>query len=173
MTYHGVAKTLHWMVVCLLVLQFPLGWTMPRVTPGRPPEDLVRFHFSIGLTILAVMLLRLAWRLVHRPPPLPGDLPKWQRLASRVVHAALYAALLAAPVAGWAWASAKGWTILLFGAVAVPRLVAVGSSLEPLAATAHRFLGWAILALVGVHILAVLYHAAVRRDGIAQRMLPQ
>jgi cytochrome b561 len=119
------------------------------------------------------MLMRLAWRLIHPPPPLPADLPKWQRLLSQVVHAALYAVLLATPVAGWASASAKGWTIMLFGAVAMPRLVAAGTSLQPLAAAAHRFLGWAILALIGVHILAVLYHAVVRRDGIARRMLPQ
>lgn len=173
MTYDGVAKTLHWAVACLLVLQFPLAWTMPRIAPGRPPEVLVRFHLSIGLSILAVMLLRLVWRATHRPPPLPGDVPKWQRRMSGLVHAALYAVLLAAPIAGWAWASARGWPIALFGAIAVPRLVAAGSSLGPAAAAAHRVLGWTILALVGLHVLAALYHLAVRRDNVVARMLPR
>jgi cytochrome b561 len=173
MAYGGAAKTLHWTVVCLLVLQFPLAWTMPRIAPGRLPDNLVRFHLSIGLTILAVMLLRLAWRLTHPPPPLPDDLPTWQRHASFLVHAMLYAALLAAPAAGWLWASTNGWPIVLFGAIAVPRLVGAGSSLAPFAAAAHKFLAWAILTLVGLHVLAVLHHSFFRRDGIVGRMLPR
>jgi cytochrome b561 len=123
--------------------------------------------------ILAVMALRLAWRLTRPPPPLPEDLPRWQRLASRFVHNALYAALLAMPVAGWLWASSKGWPIVFFGAVALPPLIGAGSPLAHLAARAHRFLAWAILTLVLLHLVAVLYHVVIRRDDVALRMLPR
>lgn len=173
MSYGAVAKTLHWTVVCLLLVQFPLAWTIPRILPGQPPDSLARLHLSVGLSMLAVMALRLAWRLTHRPPPLPDDLPRWQRLASRFVHDLLYAALLATPVAGWLWASSKDWPIAFFGTIALPPLIGAGSPLAHMAARAHQWLAWAILALVGLHILAVLYHAVIRRDDVALRMLPR
>jgi cytochrome b561 len=173
MSYSAAAKTLHWTVVCLLVVQFPLAWTMPRVAAGQMPRSLDRFHLSIGLIILAVMLLRLVWRLTHPAPPLPDDLPRWQRHASGLVHALLYAALLAAPVAGWAWASAKGWPIVLLSVIPLPPLIAANSPLAPFAAAAHQYLAWGILVLVGLHLVAVLYHLSVRRDDIVSRMLPR
>jgi cytochrome b561 len=173
MSYDGVAKSLHWAVVTLLVLQFPLAWTMPDIPNGQSPESLARLHQSLGLTILAVMLVRLAWRLAHRPPPLPGGVAPWQRRAAQAVHAALYALLIAQPVAGWLWASAKGWPITVFGAVHLPPLVAAGSPLQPFAATVHQFLAWAILALVGLHLLAAAYHAMLLRDDVVRRMLPR
>jgi cytochrome b561 len=173
MRYGGVAKTLHWTVGCLLILQFPLAWTMPRVAPGSMPLSLDRFHLSTGLAILGVMVLRLGWRLGHPAPPLPEDVPRWQRHASGLVHGLLYAVLIAAPLCGWAWASAKGWPIVLFGVVELPPLIAVHSPLAPLAAAAHRYLAWAILGLVGLHLAGVLYHAFVRRDDVVGRMLPR
>jgi cytochrome b561 len=173
MSYGGVAKTLHWTVACLLVMQFPLAWTMPRVATAQAPDSLDRFHVSIGMSVLGVMLLRLAWRLVHRAPPLPDDLPRWQCYTSRLVHGLLYAELLAAPAAGWAWASAKGWPIVFLGVVPLPGLLVVGSRLARFAAAAHQVLAWTILALIGLHLLAVSYHALIRRDDIVGRMLPR
>ena len=173
MAYDPVAKTLHWLVVTLLVLQFPLAWTMPHIPGGQMPESLVRLHLSLGITILAIMLLRLAWRLTHPAPPLPDGVPSWQQFASRVVHSALYALLIATPLAGWVWASAQGWPIIVFGVVHLPRLVAAGSSLRPLAAAAHQYLAWAVLMLVGLHVLAALYHHFVLHDDVVGRMLPR
>ena len=173
MSYGTVPKTLHWTVVCLLVLQFPLGWTMPRLAQGQAPGSLVRFHLSIGLTVLGVTLLRLFWRGTHPPPPYPHDLPAWQRRAAGAVHGLLYALLLAAPAAGWVWASAKGWRVALFGLVRLPRPPIAGPKLAAFAAAAHEYLTTALLALVALHVLAALYHAAVRRDDIVKRMLPR
>jgi cytochrome b561 len=173
MDYDGAAKTLHWVVVCLLVLQVPLGWTMPRVAAGQPPGSLVRFHLTIGLTILGAMLLRLVWRWRHPPPPYPDDLPAWQRRAAGAVHGLLYAVLIAAPAAGWAAASLRGWPIVLFAVWSLPRLDAAGSRLAPFAAAAHKYLVLTLLALIGVHLLAALYHVAIRRDEIVRRMLPR
>jgi cytochrome b561 len=173
MHYGAIAKTLHWGVACLLVLQFPLAWTMPRVPQGQMPESLVRLHLSIGLTILGAMLLRLVWRWRQGAPRLPNTVPDWRRHAAAVVHALLYATLLATPLAGWAWASSRGWPIVLYGIIALPRLVKAGSTLAPLAAAAHRYFAWAILVLIAVHVLAALDHAIVRRDGVVARMLPR
>jgi cytochrome b561 len=173
MYYDGVAKTLHWAIVTLLVMQFPLAWTMPDIPPGQMPEALARLHLSFGLVILAVMLVRLCWRLTHPPPPLPVGVEGWQIFGSQLVHGALYVLLIAAPIAGWTWASAKGWPIIVFGAVRLPPLVVAGSPWRPSAAAVHQYLAWAILVLVGLHVAAAAYHQFLRRDDVVSRMLPR
>jgi cytochrome b561 len=170
-TYGMVAKLLHWLIVALVVLQFGLGWTMPDLPRGRPPEGLVSLHLSIGATILAVMLARLVWRLVHGAPP-PLVAAAWQRRLASVVHLGLYALLIVVPLAGWSWASAKGWTVSLLGMVELPALVPPGWPYRPLAASLHRNGAWAILGLVALHALAALQHHVVQRDDVLRRMLP-
>src|SRR3984885_3597728 len=113
--YGVVAKLLHWLIVALVVLQFGLAWTMPDIPRGKPPEGLVSLHLSVGATLLIVMLARLAWRLVHGTPPSTVAVA-WQRRLASAVHGLLYALLIVMPLAGWAWASAKGWPVTLFGA---------------------------------------------------------
>ena len=173
MGYDPVAKALHWTIVTLIVMQFPLGWIMPNTALGQRPESLDRLHLTLGLTILAVMVVRLVWRLIRPPPPLPQGIARWQATGSRFVHGAFYALLIATPIMGWAWASAKGWPIVIYGALPLPPLLAAHSPLLPMAAAAHQYLGWALLALIGLHVLAVFYHAVVRRDDVALRMLPR
>lgn len=169
--YGTVAKLLHWLIVALVVLQFALGWTMPDLPRGQPPERLVGLHLSVGATILIVMLARLAWRLGHgAPPSLVAE--AWQRRLAGAVHVALYALLIVMPLAGWAWASAKSWPVTLFGAVELPALVPANWPYRPLAASLHRNAAWAILGLVALHALAALHHHVVRRDGVLRRMLP-
>jgi len=169
--YGTVAKLLHWLIVALVVLQFALGWTMPDLPRGRPPEGLVSLHLSVGATILIVMLARLAWRLVHGTPP-SLVAAAWQRRLASLVHLILYALLIVVPLAGWAWASAKGWTVSLFGTVELPALVPANWPYRQLAASVHRNGFWAILGVVALHALAALHHHVVRRDGVLRRMLP-
>jgi len=173
MAYDGVAKTLHWLILALLAVQFTLAWAMPDIENGQMPESLVRLHLSFGLTILAIMLVRLGWRATHPAPPPPDDIPRWQQLASRLVHWALYALLVATPLAGWSWASAKGWPIVVFGVVNLPRLVPEGSPLRPVMGTAHMYLSWAILVFAGLHALAALRHHFLLDDDVVRRMLPR
>jgi cytochrome b561 len=169
--YGAVAKLLHWLIVALVVLQFALGWLMPDLPRGRAPEGLVDLHLSVGATLLIVMLARLAWRLAHgAPPSLVAEI--WQRRLAGAVHGVLYALLIVMPLAGWAWASAKGWKVTLFGTVRLPALVPPDWPYRPLAASLHRNAAWAILGLVALHALAALYHHVVRRDGVLRRMLP-
>jgi cytochrome b561 len=170
-TYGVVAKLLHWLIVALVMLQFALGWTMPDLPRGRSPEGLVSLHLSVGATILIVMLARLAWRLVHGAPP-SLVAAAWQRRLAATVHVILYALLIVVQLAGWSWASAKGWTVSLFGTVNLPALVPTDWPYRRLAASLHRNGAWAILGLVALHALAALYHHVVRRDDVLRRMLP-
>lgn len=169
--YGAVAKTFHWLIVVLVVVQLALGWTMPDLPRGQGPEGLVSLHLSVGATILLVMLARLAWRLVHGAPPSIVT-PAWQRQVAGATHAILYALLIVVPLAGWAWASSKAWPVSLFGTIDLPALVPTNWPRRPLVAMVHRNGVWAIVALVGLHALAALHHHVVRRDGVLRRMLP-
>lgn len=177
--YSAVARSLHWLVLLLLIVQFALAWTMPAVHRGTHPETLINLHLSFGLLILALVLLRVLWRLVRTPPPPPADLPIWQHALSRLVHWALYALLVAIPVLGWINASWRGWRIMFFWLFDLPHLVADDTAplQGPLSGAwtgdLHALLAtWVLLPLVGLHVLAVVYHVVIRRDDILARMLP-
>lgn len=169
--YGAIAKTLHWLVVTLLIAQYALGWTMPHIGRNTLPEGLIFWHASIGMLILAVVLLRLAWRLAH-PVRLLGDGPVWQRQAAQVTHFLLYAALLVQLLLGWANASARGWKLDMFGAVPMPWLMPKAARLGMQAGDIHDEFAFILLGLIALHVAAALYHRLVLRDGVLRRMLP-
>ena len=125
--YGPAAKLFHWAAVALLAAQFALGWLMPHIKPGMQPERLMNLHLSTGLLILALMTARVAWRFVRGAPLPEASLPAWQRLAAELVHGVLYLLVFAMTVSGWLFASTRGWTVTLYGAVPVPNLVAQNS----------------------------------------------
>ncbi len=170
--YSGVAKSLHWLILALLVIQFAIAWTMPEIGRGTVPTGLIGWHLSVGLAILAVMLVRLAWRLTHTAPPAPADLSPALATLSRVVHYLLYALLIILPLLGWANASARGWAVKLFGVFPLPPLMAKGSSLGHSLGDVHATLALALLAVIALHVSGAVYHALFLKDRTLQRMLP-
>jgi cytochrome b561 len=171
--YGGVAKALHWLVVGLLMVQFAIAWTMPDIRRGTQPEGLIRLHLSFGVAIMLLAALRLLWRL-YRPVPLISDgLPWWQQRAAQVTHAALYALLFLVPILGWANASARGWKIAVFGLFEMPHVWPAGSAFgRGELGGIHVWSTYALLGLVGLHVLAALYHHLWLRDRVLSRMLP-
>lgn len=170
--YTSVAKLLHWLILALLVIQFAIAWTMPNIGRGSVPTGLIGWHLSVGVTILAVMLVRLGWRLTHPAPPPPADLPASLALLARVTHYLLYALLIVLPLLGWANASARGWAVRLFGVVPLPSLTAKGSALGHQLGNVHATLATVLLAIVALHVGGALYHALILKDRTVQRMLP-
>lgn len=166
--YGLVARVLHWLIVALVAAQFVLGWTMPDVHRDTQPVDLIAWHLATGAALIAAMAVRVAWRLTHRPPP--TALPPLMDTVSRVTHFLLYAALIAVPVLGWANASSRGWAIKLFGALQLPALAPTGSTIGHAMGDVHSALAWVLLALIGMHIGAALFHRFVRKDKVLQRI---
>lgn len=163
-------RLFHWIVVVLVVAQFAVAWTMPEIGRGTLPVGLVAWHLAIGAAILAVALLRLGWRVSHKPAPPPSTLsPTLQRL-SRGVHVLLYALLILLPLMGWINASARGWSVTLFGVIPLPALVAKGSSLGHEMGDIHATTAIIFLVVIGLHVAGALYHALVLRDRTLQRM---
>ncbi len=110
--YGTPAKALHWLVVTLLAVQFPIGWFMPDVH-GGPPGSAMTLHISFGITILALIVMRFVWRITHPVAP-ESSLPPWQRVTSEAVHWLLYALVFATTITGWFFASFRGWPVSLF-----------------------------------------------------------
>jgi cytochrome b561 len=168
--YGLTAKILHWLIAAILVAQFALGWLMPPVRRGVEPGLSTHTHISIGIVLLALIVVRLAWRVTHRAPPEPR-LPRWQRLASTAVHWLLYLLVFVTTLSGWFYASARGWSLSFFGLFPLPALVRQGSPIGHAIGDIHESVVWLLLGVIAIHVLAALMHAFVYRDQVMQRML--
>jgi cytochrome b561 len=166
------AKLFHWLTVLLLAVQYVIGWLMPHVHHDTKPVGLIGLHLSFGATIVLLVLVRLAWRLSHKPPVESQILPPSIRLVARLTHGLLYVLLIALPLMGWANASARGWAVSLFHVVPLPALAATGSALGHALGDIHELTAWVLLALIGLHVAAALFHQFVIRDDTLGRMLP-
>jgi len=121
----------------------------------------------------SVAILRLAWRLIAGEPDPAAGLAPWERQVSRVVHWLLYLLLLVGPILGWINASWRGFPVIVFGLFELPKLVATRAPGFRWTGDVHGILAnYLMLALVGLHVAAALYHYFIRRDGVLQRMLP-
>jgi cytochrome b561 len=171
--YTRVAILLHWLVAGLVVAQFTWGWWMQSIakTPPGVRADAFNLHKSVGLVILALMLVRLGWRLAHPPPPLDG-LPRWQRLLARATHALLYVALLVMPLAGYLGSVFSGYPVKWFG-VTLPAWGWKDTALKDLMSTVHLATSFVLASAVLLHVAGSLKHA-LDGDGWLRRMgLPQ
>jgi cytochrome b561 len=141
---------------------------------GMTPTKVKVFalHKSVGLTILALALLRLAWRLGQRVPREPS-MPRWQYVAARASHFLLYVLILALPLSGWLFNSAANFPLEWFGLVHVPSLTpGLDPVLKSLALRTHVLLFWILAAVVAVHAAAALWHHFRQHDDVLLRMLP-
>ena len=170
--YTGTAKMLHWLILALLIAQFIFAWSMPHIRRDTPVTTLIGLHFTFGIIILAVAVVRLAWRATHgEPKPLDG-VPPWQLQSARAVHWLLYGLLFVIPILGWINASWRGMPIVVFG-FEIPALVGKHVPGWGWTGDVHSLLAnYVMLALVRLHVAAALYHYFVRRDRVLQRMLP-
>lgn len=167
--YDRVARTLHWVVAMLVVMQFVIGWTMPDVHKDTQPIGLIAWHLGIGTLLITLMVIRVCWRLTHRPAP--GLLLPAFSAASTITHFLLYAALVIVPLLGWINASSRGWTVRLAGILPYPGLSASGSSLGHNMGDVHGILAWVLFTLICLHVAAALFHHYVLRDDVLHRML--
>lgn len=170
--YGALAKSLHWLVVALLASQYALGWLMPHVGRNTKPEGLIAWHLWIGALLVVVLIIRFIWRFLHPVPLITENGPRWQSHLARLTHWSLYGGLALLLALGWGNASARGWSVTLFGMVPLPPLSPVGARIGMQAGDVHSLVGWGLLAIIGLHVLAALYHYLIRRDQVLQRMLP-
>ncbi len=170
--YGSVSIAMHWLVLALLIGVYACIELHGYAARGSALRaDLKTWHFMLGLTVFAVVAVRLALRLVMPVPQMAPSLPAWQRHLAELMHGALYAFLLVMPVLGWLTLSAGGKVIPFFG-LELPPLIGpdkpFGRTLEDL----HGTIGTVGYYLIGLHAAAALYHHYFLRDDTLLRMLP-
>ena len=167
--YTRVAILLHWVVAALVLAQATWGWWMQGIAKQPPGvrADAFNLHKSVGLVILALMLVRLAWRLAHPPPPLDG-LPRWQAVAARLTHRLLYAALFVMPLSGYLGSVFSGYPVRWFG-VRLPAWGWSDPSIKDLMSAIHLATSVVLVAAIVLHVAAALRHALLH-DAISRRM---
>lgn len=189
--YTAVAIVLHWAIATALIGNALLGWWMADAIDSAETQlraiTAFQLHKSLGLTVLALSVVRLAWRLLHRPPTLPASMPRWERYAAAATHWAFYGLLIALPLTGWLFVSAQ-WRdgaplnvpTLWFGQIGIPHLLGLNHAsaevremLSDAAIETHEVLAWGGAGLLVLHVGAALKHHFVQRDSVLLRMLPR
>lgn len=171
-SYGTTARLFHWITAVMVLATIPVGAIMVRDGLARPTQDLLFiFHKNTGTILLLLILLRLVWRLLNPPPPLPASVPGWQATVSKAVHLGLYTMLLFMTVTGFVRVSAGGFPIELLDWLGVPRLPR-NDSLAETASTLHFYGKFVLVALVLLHVSGAVFHGLVKRDGVFTRMWP-
>ena len=170
--YTGIAIGLHWLIGLMILTSLGVGLYMVGLSLSPDKLRLYSWHKWAGVTIFMLVLVRSLWRLTHPAPPLPDDVPVWQRKVAEATHYALYALMIVIPLTGWLMSSAKGFQTVYFGVVPIPDLLAKNEGLGDTLALVHRYLNYTMIGLVIAHIAAALKHHFIDKDDILRRMLP-
>ncbi len=180
--YNGLAMALHWLIAALILTNIGLAWRFEDLH-GLDKDALVQWHKSIGISVLLLSIVRLAWRVVRPPPRLPPDMGQGEQAIARLVHVAFYGVMIGMPLSGWALSSASPLIhirpIVLFGVVPWPALGGL-SHLPPgpmkaahdAALGVHGLLAKLAYVLIVLHVGAALRHMVLLKDGVMGRMWP-
>ncbi len=171
-SYTGIAIGLHWLIAVAIVGSFSLGLYMADLPLSPQKLKLYSWHKWVGVSIFLFVLLRLGWRLTHRPPAMPPGMPAWQVKAAAATHVLLYVLMFAVPLSGWLMSSAKGFQTVWFGVLPLPDLLDKNKELGDLLQQVHMLLNFSMAALVVAHLGAALKHHFLDRDDMLARMIP-
>ncbi|PTW55760.1 cytochrome b561 [Breoghania corrubedonensis] len=177
--YGLVSIAFHWAMVALILSLFALGLYMtglPQTDPGT--FALYQLHKSLGFTILALVAVRLLWRLSSPAPQLPSGMAMWERAGAHASHFVLYLLMFAIPLSGWLMVSASPWGIptVLYGVLPVPHLpvpslLGAKPAAEATMKSVHEILAWSVIVLATFHAAAAIKHHLVTRDDTLRRMI--
>ncbi len=164
-----ITRTLHWLMAALILAMVPLGLTLAWMKPGLSNLWLYGLHKTVGLTLLALVILRLVWHFLS-PPPGPIGPPGPARMLAKVWHWTLYLLMIAVPVSGWAGSSASGIDTVFAGTFTVPPLVEPGETAEFVWFILHEIFAKTLAGMVIVHVLAA-FRRQLAGDGTVTRMV--
>ncbi|MGI9424687.1 MAG: cytochrome b [Hyphomicrobiaceae bacterium] len=174
-TYSTTARFFHWLTVLLILTTVPIGFIMTERGEAGIWDATTNFlyssHKSLGVIILAVVALRLIYRIFNGAPPDEPTLKGLQRVAAHVAHWSLYGLLIAVPIVGWV-ATSMFPALDVFGVVKLPALAAPNKAMAEQLFDLHDVLGKVLLIIIAIHFVAALFHHFVLRDGVLRRMWP-
>ena len=170
--YTATAKALHWGIAVLIFGMLGLGFYMTGLDLSPTKLQLFSWHKWAGVTVFMLVVVRLAWRVTHRPPALPAHMPALERFAAHAGHHLLYVLMIAIPLSGWLMSSAKGFQTVYFGVLPIPDLIEKNKELGQLLGEVHETLAWLFVLLILGHTAAALKHHFIDKDDILIRMSP-
>lgn len=173
-TYSKGAIFFHWTIGTLIILNLAIGFLHDGFPPALNALSM-GFHKSTGILVIVLTLGRIAWRITHKPPPLPATVKPWEKGLAHAVHWTLYALMLALPFTGWLMTSAgsRKYPVDFYWLFEVGYLpIAQNKAAAGTYADRHEFLGFVALALLVLHIGGALKHYFFDGDGTLQRMAP-
>ena len=175
LVYSPMARAFHWITVAVIAVQLPVGlymvWRGNNVAFDATTNWLYNAHKLVGFLILWLIAARLLYRLVHGAPADEPTLEWWQKAAAHATHWGLYVLLMVLPILGWVGVSyygARG----TFGGFSLPALVGEDKAAAETILALHKWAAYVLIAMLGAHIAAAIYHHAIRGDGVLRRMLP-
>ncbi|MFV0662156.1 cytochrome b [Denitromonas sp.] len=171
--YTSTAIALHWLIALGILASVSLGLYMTELSLSPTKLKLYSWHKWAGVTLFALIVFRLGWRLTHPAPALPATMPPALRLAAGAAHWVLYGLMLAIPLSGWLMSSAKGFQTVWFGVLPLPDLLAKDAALGDTLKAVHEWLNYSLLGMVVLHSTAALKHHFIDRDSVLTRMLPR
>jgi cytochrome b561 len=171
--YTTTAIALHWLLALLLAVLFGVGLYMHDLPLSPWKLKLFSWHKWGGVTVFALVLFRMAWRAIHRPPALPATMPTLERAAAHLGHAMLYLLMVAIPLTGWLMSSAKGFQTVYFGVLPIPDLLEKNKELGEVLTEVHAWLNYLLAAVVVGHAAAAVKHHVIEKDDVLTRMLPR
>jgi cytochrome b561 len=171
--YTVTARILHWLTAAFVLALVPLGFIAANDwgIPEQIHQRLYNLHKSLGATLLPLAIVRLIYRVMSPPLPLPSDVAPIQQLAAHATHWALYALIIVQPLIGWIATSAYPAPIPFFGLFDLPKIWPADRALSDQLFVLHRWLGVLIAIVAAMHIGAALFHHFVRKDRVLMRML--
>jgi cytochrome b561 len=169
--YPGAIQAIHWTTAGLIVCVVVFAWLWPD-GPAKDGSALLLLHRSLGLTILALTVLRLGLRTTMPVPAEPDAASRLESLVARITHVTLYAILLIMPITGFLWTTSRGRPVSVFGLFDIPPLLPPSETLHSIVRAIHSAGQYAVYAVVGLHVAAALFHLVVRRDDVMARMWP-
>ena len=169
-SYDGVAKTLHWLIALIAILMLIAGWGLEDL-PLEEKKQIIMIHSGLGTTVFVLMLVRVVWRLTHKPPP-PVPMPDWQHKISAVVHGSFYGLLLLQPIFGVLQAAYIDYPVLAFGVIEYSALAVDNKDTYLLFHRLHGLSALLLILLILVHAGAALGRHFYLKDNVLRRMLP-
>lgn len=170
--YTLTAIRLHWLIALLILGLFGVGLYMADLKLSPQKLQLYSWHKWAGVTVFLLVLVRIGWRIGHKPPPDPAGMPRWQVVAAHGMHHLLYLLMIVIPLSGWLMSSAKGFQTVWFGVLPLPDLLGKNKETGDLLQAVHEYLNYSLAALVLAHAGAAIKHHVVDRDDVLVRMLP-
>lgn len=167
-SYGTISKIFHWLIAISIISLLAAGFIMTNLDKSPLKYQIYGLHKAFGITVLAIAILRIIWRIIKPKPALPEAYPKWQRISAAAVHGILYLLTIMIPLSGWIMSMAANFVPSWFGLFQLRLPISPNKALAKFANNTHELLAWVLLAALTLHILA-----ALKEREILRRMLPK